>query len=77
LDLHCFKPPAAPIPGFLQGHPFGKNPFRMEHYLQQYGYLAVFVGAILEGGTLLTMAGFAAHQGYLKMLPWADSWGIS
>lgn len=42
----------------------------MEHYLHQYGYFAVFAGTILEGGTLLTMAGFAAHQGYLKMLPW-------
>ncbi|MCW3482008.1 DedA family protein [Neisseriaceae bacterium JH1-16] len=32
----------------------------------EYGYLAVFVGAILEGETILILAGFAAHQGYLS-----------
>ncbi|GAO35614.1 hypothetical protein SCT_1005 [Sulfuricella sp. T08] len=37
--------------------------------LQDYGYAAVFVGAVLEGETLLIMAGFAAHRGYLD-LPW-------
>lgn len=35
----------------------------------QYGYLAVFVGALVEGETMLVIAGFAAHQGYLS-LPW-------
>lgn len=35
----------------------------------QYGYLAVFVGALLEGETVLVLAGFAAHQGYLSF-PW-------
>lgn len=35
----------------------------------QYGYLAVFAGAFLEGETVLVLAGFAAHQGYLS-LPW-------
>ncbi len=34
--------------------------------LSQYGYLAVFVGSVLEGKTLLILAGFAAHQGYLS-----------
>jgi membrane protein DedA with SNARE-associated domain len=34
--------------------------------LSQYGYLAVFVGSILEGETVLVLAGFAAHQGYLS-----------
>jgi len=34
--------------------------------LSQYGYLAVFVGSILEGETVLILAGFAAHQGYLS-----------
>ena len=32
----------------------------------QYGYLAVFAGAFLEGETVLILAGFAAHQGYLS-----------
>lgn len=36
--------------------------------LSDYGYLGVFVGALMEGETVLLLAGFAAHQGYL-MLP--------
>ncbi len=35
--------------------------------LAEYGYLAVFVGALLEGETVLLLAGFAAHQGYLSL----------
>ncbi len=35
--------------------------------LADYGYLAVFVGALLEGETILLLAGFAAHQGYLSL----------
>ena len=34
--------------------------------LSQYGFLAVFVGSVLEGETVLVLAGFAAHQGYLS-----------
>ncbi|MDE1951034.1 MAG: DedA family protein [Burkholderiales bacterium] len=33
----------------------------------EYGYLAVFVGSLLEGETILLLAGFAAHQGYLSL----------
>lgn len=33
----------------------------------EYGYLAVFLGALLEGETVLVLAGFAAHQGYLSL----------
>lgn len=36
-----------------------------------YGYAAVFVGAFLEGETILALAGFAAHRGYL------DFWAVS
>ena len=35
--------------------------------IAQYGYLALFVGCLLEGETLLILAGFAAHQGYLQL----------
>jgi membrane protein DedA with SNARE-associated domain len=35
--------------------------------LQQYGYLAVLVGALLEGETILLIAGFASHRGYLDL----------
>ncbi|WP_209005505.1 DedA family protein [Steroidobacter agaridevorans] len=37
--------------------------------LQQYGYLAVFVGCLAEGESMLLLGGFAAHRGYLE-LPW-------
>lgn len=35
--------------------------------IAQYGYLALFAGCLLEGETLLILAGFAAHQGYLQL----------
>lgn len=37
--------------------------------VQDYGYYAVFLGTFLEGETILVMAGFATHRGYLE-LPW-------
>ncbi len=35
-------------------------------FLENYGYLAVFAGALLEGETVLLLAGFLAHQGYMQ-----------
>ena len=35
--------------------------------LSQYGYLAVFLGSLLEGETIVVLAGFAAHQGHLSL----------
>lgn len=35
--------------------------------LAQYGYLAIFVGTMLEGETIVLVAGFLAHQGYLSL----------
>ena len=35
--------------------------------LTQYGYLALFIGSLLEGETMLLLAGFAAHRGYLSL----------
>jgi membrane protein DedA with SNARE-associated domain len=35
--------------------------------LTDYGYGAVFIGSLLEGETLLLLAGFAAHEGYLSL----------
>lgn len=35
--------------------------------IQQYGYYAVFAGTFLEGETILVLAGFAAHEGYLAL----------
>ncbi len=34
-----------------------------------YGYLAVFIGAFLEGETILALAGLAAFRGYLDLYP--------
>jgi len=39
----------------------------MELWIQQFGYLAVLVGTFLEGETILVLAGFAAHRGYLHL----------
>ncbi len=36
-------------------------------WIAHYGYLAVLVGAFLEGESILVLAGFAAHQGYLDL----------
>jgi Uncharacterized membrane-associated protein len=33
--------------------------------IAHYGYAALFVGCLLEGETLLVLAGYAAHRGYL------------
>lgn len=36
-------------------------------FIAQYGYAALFLGTLLEGETLLILAGFSAHQGYLQL----------
>jgi membrane protein DedA with SNARE-associated domain len=41
----------------------------LESFIDTYGYLAVLVGTLLEGETILVLGGFAAHRGYLH-LPW-------
>ncbi len=41
----------------------------LQALLESYGYIGVLVGALLEGETVLVMAGFAAHRGLLYF-PW-------
>ena len=41
----------------------------IEILIQKFGYLAICIGAFLEGETILIIGGFAAHRGYL-MLPY-------
>lgn len=36
--------------------------------IQRYGYAAVFIGSVLEGETLLVLAGLAALRGYLDIV---------
>jgi membrane protein DedA with SNARE-associated domain len=38
----------------------------LSELLEKYGYVAVLLGTFLEGETILLMAGFAVHQGYLS-----------
>ncbi|MCO5098098.1 MAG: DedA family protein [Rhodocyclaceae bacterium] len=35
--------------------------------IQQWGYVLVFLGALLEGETMLLLAGLAAHNGHLAL----------
>lgn len=37
----------------------------LQSLVETYGYWIVFAGSFLEGETILILAGFAAHQGYL------------
>jgi len=41
----------------------------MEELIRHYGYAILFFGTFAEGETILVMAGFLAHRGYLS-LPW-------
>ena len=38
-----------------------------QHLLEQFGYLAVFIGTFLEGETILVLSGFFAERGYLHL----------
>lgn len=47
----------------------------LESLVSTYGYLALLVGTFLEGETILVIAGFLAHRGYLE-LPWVIAIGF-
>jgi membrane protein DedA with SNARE-associated domain len=38
-------------------------------FIQSYGYLAVFLGTLLEGETILILAGYSVSRGYLSLGP--------
>ena len=40
--------------------------FNLPELIQTYGYGATFLGALLEGETVLTLAGVAVHRGHLE-----------
>lgn len=48
----------------------------LEALIRDFGYLAVFVGTLLEGETTLVLAGLAAEKGLLA-LPWVALVGIA
>jgi membrane protein DedA with SNARE-associated domain len=37
--------------------------------IQQYGYVAVFIGTFVEGESIALLGGFLAHGGYLALTP--------
>ena len=39
----------------------------LEQLVTNYGYLAIFIGTLLEGETILIIGGFLVHRGYLKL----------
>ena len=39
----------------------------LEALISHYGYAAVAIGTFFEGETILVIAGFASHQGYLAL----------
>jgi len=39
----------------------------LESLIARYGYATIVVGTFLEGETILVLAGFAAHRGYLNL----------
>lgn len=41
--------------------------FEYAPLIQKYGYVATFVGTLLEGESLLILSGLAAHRGYLSL----------
>lgn len=47
----------------------------IETLISTYGYAAIAVGTFFEGETILVLAGFAAHRGYLA-LPWVIVWAF-
>jgi membrane protein DedA with SNARE-associated domain len=42
----------------------------MEDLIARYGYLALFVGSLGEGLPIMLFGGFAAHRGWLVLVPW-------
>jgi membrane protein DedA with SNARE-associated domain len=43
---------------------------QVEQLVQQYGYSVVLVGTLFEGQPVMLFGGFAAHRGYLELVPW-------
>jgi membrane protein DedA with SNARE-associated domain len=39
----------------------------IQQLIENYGYVAVVIGTFLEGETVVILAGFAAHRGYLDL----------
>ena len=42
----------------------------VEQLVQAYGYPVVLLGTLVEGQPVMLFGGFAAHRGYLELIPW-------
>ncbi len=42
----------------------------VEGLVQEYGYPIVLLGTLFEGQPVMLFGGFAAHRGYLDLVPW-------
>jgi membrane protein DedA with SNARE-associated domain len=42
----------------------------VEQLIQHYGYPMVLLGTMFEGQPVMLFGGFAAHRGYLELVPW-------
>jgi membrane protein DedA with SNARE-associated domain len=42
----------------------------LEHIFAQYGYVALLFGSLADGTPFMVFGGFAAHRGWLVLLPW-------
>ena len=54
---------------------FGSAAYDPGNIYIKYGYAAVIIGSFFDGETVIVLAGFAAHQGYLK-LPFVLAFGF-
>ena len=52
-------------PTRLEWHHPLSAPIMLSQLIAHYGYLALFVGTLVEGETVLILAGFSAHRGWL------------
>jgi len=57
------------VAGFFGGFAATKRNEMWETWIENYGYLAVFLGSILEGETVLILAGYSMSRGYLDPVP--------
>jgi membrane protein DedA with SNARE-associated domain len=42
----------------------------VEQLVQEYGYPVILLGTLVEGQPVMLFGGFAAHRGYLELIPW-------
>jgi membrane protein DedA with SNARE-associated domain len=42
----------------------------VEQLIEQYGYPMILIGTLFEGQPVMLFGGFAAHRGYLDLVPW-------